>query len=129
MTGYTENEIRAAIAGMGTFVPATYAESLLTRLRKPDMHAIWTDSDTVTVKEFREAYAAASGEIFDDSSLLRYIAEHREPEYYPGTIWEDSGKPPVPWYRTGNGMWLRFGHAGEYSHNYPVRPLKRMDVI
>lgn len=136
MTGYTEDQIRTVLREMG-LVPASYAEAFLAKLRKTDvqnpgktdMHAIWADSDTVTVKELRDAEKRQSSQLYSVEHLLRYIAEHREPEYPPGTIWQDSGKPPVPWYRTGNGMWLRFGREGEFSHNYPVRPLKRMDVI
>lgn len=134
MISYTTEEIRAAFREAGNLPHAGMAKLgvrellWLLAITENSMHAIWTDGSTVTVKELRDAEKRQSSQLYSVKDLLQSIEDHREPEYPPGTTWQDSGKPPVPWYRTGDGMWLRFGREGEFSHNYPVRPLRRMDV-
>ena len=135
---YTEEQIRGAydtanvpfMQSSGIRLSADELLWQLGRARGTDVHPVWADSDTVTVKELREAGSRVPVSNPDPlAAILKDIAEHREPEYPPGTTWLDSGKPAIPWYRTGSGMWMKFGQEGTFSHNTPVRPLKRMDVI
>jgi len=134
MTSYATEDIRRAFEGKGRLSEPELIWRLATLENDPVELA---DSDTVTVKEVWQAQARLAGDYPLSSSgarqylgnLLEDILQHREPEYPPGTTWMDSGNPPVPWYRTGNGTWLRFGEEGTFSHNSPKRPLKRMDVL
>ena len=84
---YAEEEIRKANRDMG------YADVRATRLLDyidAERKKV-ADTDTITVREFREAYAAM--EIFDDNSMLAYIREHREPDY--------PGRTPSGWMLNG----------------------------
>ena len=135
---YTEKQIREAfgtedvpfLQGSGIRLSADELFRHLGKSTKP----VWAESDTVTVKELREVWerwfpATLPGHEHSFRAFLQDIREHREPEYPPGSTWLDSGNPAVPWYRTGNGTWLKFGREGTFPDDAPVRPLKRMDVI
>lgn len=57
--------------------------------------------------------------------LLKYIQEHREPEYEPGRAYVDANG--TVWLRscTGDGWWL-FGNHNRFSHQSPTRPLYKL---
>lgn len=129
---FSEDEIRRA---WGNSPGPSHIEQLLLCLRgirRNNVHPTWTDSDTVTVKEIREAWQRKYPDSFplrgaDLADFLRDIAEHREPEYPYQSTWKDADN--VVWQRTAKKMWRKMGQEGEFTHNYPKRPLKRMDVI
>jgi hypothetical protein len=134
LKSYTENQIREAfreaesVILRGGKIRLSAEEVIWQLARGSDVHAIWADSDTVTVKELREAGSRVPVSDPDPlASILRDISEHREPEYPPASVWEDDNG--VRWQRTSNEMWLRMGRVGEFSHGYPKRPLKRMGVV
>lgn len=121
---YTEEEIRKAmqraLAWSGT---NGMADKLIEELR--NIHSPIADTDTITVRELREAYDAAM-EIFDDNSILAYIREHREnyPLVKAGTVWMDRNN--MIWQRTKNGRWTQFGTSSTWDASAPVRPLRQM---
>ena len=116
-----EEEIRKAmqraLAWSGT---NGMADKLIEELR--NIHSPIADTDTITVRELREAYDAAM-EIFDDNSILAYIREHRE-NYPAGTVWMDRNN--VIWQRTINERWTQFGTSSTWDTSIPVRPLRQM---
>lgn len=93
------------------------------------VHALWADSDTVTVKELRDAEKKQRSALCGVEDLLKIIDESREPEYPVNSVWK--AKDGMIWLRVADdgGRWSCFGSAGTFSHNAPERPLKRMDVI
>jgi hypothetical protein len=98
------------------------AEVLVRELKKGHVHD-WAPADTITVKELREAYMNVE-DAFDEGTLLRYISEHREPEYKPGTVWKDS--VGVIWLRGQNKSWTRCGSVCTHNDGAPRRPLTPM---
>ena len=48
--------------------------------------------------------------------------EFPEPEYQPGTVVRDANG--TFWKRASGPYWEAFGVGEEYSHSYPVRPLR-----
>jgi hypothetical protein len=141
MGSYAEEEIRAAWNRATSRIEAENLSQctidvLISELRKKDHVHDFADTDTITVKELREAWrranAPASVAIANFAMLLTDISSHREPEHPYASTWKDDNG--VVWQRAmdGNGkvnMWLRMGHAGKFSDSQPKRPLKRMDVV
>ena len=132
MSYYPENKIREACRKVVMLTPAI-EEQLMTALKKEDDLA---DTDTITVKELREAWhrdrnpAAWTSQRLD--TFLRDISKHREPEYPYASVWRDNDG--IVWMRAMDdrdrvNMWLRMGREGKYSDGYPKRPLRRMDII
>jgi len=137
MTSYSEEEIRYAFRGWMT---ESSGKSLLRRLHNNREKSVLSDDDTVTVRELRETLtrmfpddrcqicgAAFHGGDKAHIAVLDDIFSHREPKYPYGTVWKDDSG--VHWQRATGDMWLRMGQSGTFSHTYPKRPLKRMDVI
>ena len=130
---YTEDEIRKAwkileMSGFG----ASYIEVLLQALemnRKDNHIHDFTDDDTITVKEIREAWTRMGNPATWTSQrtdvFLKDISEHREPVYPQGSIWRD--RVGLIYCRDGRN-WLRFGTQVPFADNVPHRPLKRMEI-
>lgn len=123
MTSYTAEEIRRAFLDARGNYGVRDVDTLLAELRKAKASPAFADSETITVKELRDAYANV-GDIFNDDSLLAWIREHREPDYPHGTVWKDTGG--VIWFRTSDKMWYRFGSTVKFADERPRRPLRQM---
>jgi hypothetical protein len=95
---YSENKIRAVCRDKLYYPPASI-DSLIAALRAKDDHVHdFTETDTITVREFREAWdrqfpgmyplqipAADRRATFE--RFLRDISDHREPQYVPGNLY------------------------------------------
>jgi hypothetical protein len=126
MTSYTEDQIFAAWHRKHWMLSS--AKELLAELKKEDAHVHdFTDDDTITVKEIREAFPRTLNfpSAWTVEDLLKDISEHREPKYLVGTVWQDAHGAV---YLRGVRCWKKFGTQVDFADNVPVRPLKRMDV-
>lgn len=121
MKVWGENEIRAAWREAG--LKTMDINRLLYQLDKQPSVTEFADTDTITVKELREAYAGVDGG-FNDDSLLAYIREHRE-NCPAGTVWMDRNN--VIWQRTRDERWAQFG-SSIWANTVPARPLRQMKV-
>lgn len=140
MRSYTEGEIRRAWNLATSRIELenlhmSTADVLISELKKKDHVHDFADTDTITVKELREAWLRANAPervaITNFARLLTDISSHREPEYPYASTWKDGNG--VVWQRAMDddgkvNMWLRMGYKGKFSDNYPKRPLKRMDT-
>lgn len=133
VTSYTEEEIRKAFTLQGNIIHYSLGELLIALAKLKDDHVHdFADSDTITVKELRDAELRLrdTGTTltmpFTAGKLLQDISEHREPDYPYATVWKDYNG--TYWFRTSRNAWLRFGIAPEQPHDLPRRPLRRMDV-
>lgn len=122
---YPESDIRRACRDMG--IGASTEEALLAKLKGDQVHAAWTDSDTVTVKELHDAASRQTTQLYSVTTLLDSIDEHREPEYPPLSVWKSADDQI--WQRDSSGTWAKMGVPGRFAHSVPKRPLKRTDVI
>lgn len=59
-------------------------------------------------------------------SIYKNVVEHREPEWKPGDVVKDAAG--TLYRRTSHGGWKTFGSAATYLHDYPARPLKKIDI-
>lgn len=117
---YAESEIRQVCRCM-TGISHADEEELIGMLQKTSHEHDFTDADTVTVKELRDA--SRKGNVFLPS-LLAEISRNREPEYADGTVVRDAkGRW---WERRRVTGWVTFGTATVYPDNSPVRPLECM---
>ena len=135
MTTYSEEEIRRAAGGL--MFAGNYADALIRKLEDDHSHD-FADTDTITVKEVREAFkrmlpngctqcgASFHGKDIPSEAFLRNISEAREPSYPPYSVWQD--KNGVFWYRTWSKEWLQFGNAGKFADSAPVRPLRKVTL-
>jgi len=131
---YSEDDIIRGLsrAGVGSITAGTYLASIRQNAMKKEEAPVWADSDTVTVKELLEAEGRLKPQgfpstVFSLNRILQEVSASREPEYPAGTVWKDASE--IVWMRAEGEMWLRMGWSGSYSHTYPKRPLKKMDVI
>lgn len=126
MTSYTEEDIRETLRRMGWTEDSR--KVLMERLKENSHVHDFTDDDTISVKELKDAWRRRLSLVSQDTvtDLLKDISEHREPEYPIGTVWEDAhGQVYFRWSRT---QWMKFGTQVRFADNIPARPLKRMDV-
>lgn len=121
MADYTEEEIRKAfqlVQLVSGNVPATAGG------HEHD----FTDTDTITAKEVRDAWrrldALQGPGSVTVSSFLRDISEHREPAYKTGKVYRD--KTGVYYRRAVSGAWQVFGTSRFYDDRIPERPLREM---
>jgi hypothetical protein len=125
MRSYSEDEISRAFLAIGVRWN-TLSGQLISKLRDMQEAHVhdFADTDTITVREVRDAWERVRGPGTPDL-LFRDISEHREPEYPAGTAWEDRNHT-THWYRLANGKWYRFGSSTTFEDHVPVRPLRRM---
>ena len=133
---YTEKDIREALpAGNYFTAPAVINRLRAQEKKRQDIHVHdFADTDTITVGEFKAACKRTPvlwdgspvtvGNLSLTDHILRSISEHREPEYKPGTVWEDAFG--VAWYRGQSNTWMRFGVTTVWNNNTPKRPLRQM---
>lgn len=136
MTTYSEEEIRRAAEKLG--FAKNYADALIGKLMKDDHSHDFADTDTITVKEVREAFrrmlpngctqcgASFHGKDIPSEAFLRNISEAREPSYPPYTVWQD--KNGVFWYRTWSKEWLQFGSTERFADSALSRPLRKVTL-
>ena len=126
MSSYTTEEIRRAFLDARGNYGVRDVDTLLRELREAKANHEFADTDTITVKEFREACANIK-DAFTDDSMLTWIYEHREPKYQVGTVVRDA--IGHCYLRAARGSWLRFGTTETFPDDKPRRPLKRMEVV
>mgnify|MGYP001603274896 CR=1 FL=1 len=92
---------------------------------------IANDDDVLTVGELKMWLMSGGGDSIlirrEDASadkIMKYITDHREPEYIPGKVYRDASG--TYYARTEYGAWLRFGLSSSQADNIPVRPLQEM---
>lgn len=126
MKTYTEDEIRKAWDRAKGNYGCKDLGLFLSELKKADREHDFADTDTVTVKEVRDAarrvFVLPGRNLGAD--LLKDISIHREPEYPCGTVWSDANG--VIWLRTTDRKWLRFNSLSIYDDDIPHRPLTEM---
>jgi hypothetical protein len=133
---YTEDQIRKAwITAFGgphmhadpTF-PTWSSDALVRQLKEDDHVHDFADTDTITVKELREAWMRANAPetvaLANYAIFLTDISKHREPEYPAGTVWKD--RKGVIYRRTVDGRWQQFGTSSIQADIVPSRPLSQM---
>lgn len=129
MTSYTEDEIRRAMKECPCWTVSAVLTSLKENQRDNHAHD-WADTDTITVKEIRAAWARIQGlgepGSVTASQFLRDISRHREPDYPVNTIWKDADG--AIWHRIPDGKWGRLAQAGISPGDAPKRPLRQMGV-
>jgi hypothetical protein len=130
VTAYSEEQIREAWEALPGF-GRSHLETFLLALRgpAPGHEHDFTDTDMITVREFRAALKRmtdAGG--WDAERFLRDISEHREPDYPVRTVWKDADG--VLWYRVSSAGWCRLIQGSPIvPDSMPKRPLRRMDVM
>lgn len=125
MTSYTEKEIRR-VARELPFLAVATEELLIERLRKntKDNHVHdFTDTDTITVKEIREAWGRLNYRLTTaggPEGLLLDISSHRE-NFGNNSVAED---PEGNIWKLKGGRWQIFGSTMTVSYGTPRRPLR-----
>lgn len=89
------------------------------------------DDDVITARELKDAlimlqeHPEMTSWVRTENlagKIMKHAADHREPEYSPGTVVRDSDGKLFK--RTSGRGWLMFGMSHVFSHSTPLRPLE-----
>ena len=133
IVSYTEEDIRRVLKNSN--YRYITAEEVIRRLRQDggeDAHMHdFADTDTITVKELRDAWKRQYGPDSADKMLMTVIlddiSKRREPDYKPDTVWKDVNG--TVFCRTSDKRWMQFGTVSVWADIVPKRPLYQMHEI